>query len=105
MSTGSPRSAARCGVIRQPVWVAPLPKLALTADEVEYLSEVLGPTSQVPDLGHRLRAGQKLTVDEIDLLRDECGERLQQVGFDEHYVPTSEGRVLETLIDKLFIDG
>jgi hypothetical protein len=48
---------------------------------------------------------EHLTADQVDSIRDLCGERLQAVGFDSHYEPTVEGRALETLIDKLFIDG
>jgi len=42
------------------------------------------------------------TDEDMDLLRDACGELLQRIGFDEEYVPTHEGELLERLIDKLF---
>lgn len=35
-------------------------------------------------------------------LRNLCGDRLQEIGFDENYDPTPEGKILEDLIDKLF---
>lgn len=44
-----------------------------------------------------------LTVDEADDLREQVQDILQVSGFDENYVPTPQGRVLESLVDKLFI--
>jgi len=44
-----------------------------------------------------------LTDEEADLLRDKCGELLQEIGFDINYNLTKEGKVLENLIDKLLI--
>jgi NAD dependent epimerase/dehydratase family enzyme len=45
-----------------------------------------------------------LTPRQADAIRDLCGERLQQVGFNENYKPTPEGRLLETLVDKFYIE-
>lgn len=44
----------------------------------------------------------RVTLDQADQLRDLFGEQLQLVGFDEHYAPTKEGEILESLIDKFF---
>ena len=52
--------------------------------------------------GHT-QAGLSLSDDDADELRDRCGDRLQTQGFDEDYSTTEEGRILEELIDKLFI--
>lgn len=43
------------------------------------------------------------TAEDMDLLRDACAELLQGIGFDENYVPTREGVLLESLIDKLLV--
>lgn len=43
-----------------------------------------------------------LTVEELDLLRDLVGERLQEVGFDNGCEPTDKGRRLEALVDALY---
>jgi hypothetical protein len=43
------------------------------------------------------------TEEQVDALRDACSEALQRIGFDVSYDLTAEGRVLEDLIDKLFI--
>ncbi len=45
----------------------------------------------------------KLLQTQADEIRDLCGERLQFVGFDEKYELTKEGKILESLIDKLFL--
>ena len=49
--------------------------------------------------------GGVLTDEQIDRIRDLCGERLQTVGFDVSYEATDEGRLLDVLIDKLYLDG
>lgn len=46
-----------------------------------------------------------ISEDQSDELRDLLGEQLQLVGFDEKYKLTTEGRILESLIDKFFIDS
>lgn len=54
----------------------------------------------------KLKSGKKsfyeLSPDEIDLLHDLCGDRLQTHGFDLNYDLAEEGKILETLIDKLY---
>ena len=44
----------------------------------------------------------KISEKQADEIRDLCGEQLQLVGFDEHYAPTQEGKILESLVDKFF---
>ena len=44
----------------------------------------------------------KISENHADAIRDLCGEQLQIAGFDEKYELTSEGRILESLVDKLF---
>lgn len=46
----------------------------------------------------------KISEDQADEIRDLCGEQLQLVGFNEKYELTSEGKILESLIDKFFIE-
>jgi hypothetical protein len=43
-----------------------------------------------------------ITHEEADALRERAADLLQAEGFDEEYEPTPLGRLLETLIDKLF---
>jgi hypothetical protein len=44
----------------------------------------------------------EITEDQADEIRDLCGEQLQIVGFNERYEATSEGEILESLVDKFF---
>lgn len=81
--------------------------VSITVAELCYLLSALELNA---DIQRRLRQIQMslenvLTPDEIDFLRDQCGERLQAVGFDAEYEATEEGRLLETLVDKLYLDG
>lgn len=45
-----------------------------------------------------------LDIDEstADMIRDWANEKLQIVGFDLSYNLTDEGKILESLVDKLF---
>ena len=45
-----------------------------------------------------------LDIDEniADMIRDWANNRLQVVGFDLNYNLTDEGKILESLVDKLF---
>jgi hypothetical protein len=45
----------------------------------------------------------KISETQADEIRDLCGDQLQMVGFDEKYELTSEGKILESLVDKFFI--
>lgn len=42
--------------------------------------------------------------DQADDIRDKCSEKLQLVGFDEKYELNFEGKILEDLIDKFFVE-
>ena len=55
--------------------------------------------------GHQYHDKYLITIseDQADVIRDLCGEQLQIVGFDEKYELTSEGKILESLVDKFFI--
>ncbi len=44
-----------------------------------------------------------ITEDEADKIRDLCCDKLDEVGFDEKYELTDEGRILEELIDVFYI--
>ena len=43
-----------------------------------------------------------IDVDTMDELRDWASNKLQVVGFDMNYSLTEEGKILESLIDKLY---
>jgi hypothetical protein len=43
-----------------------------------------------------------ISEDQANEIRDLCGEQLQIAGFGEKYELTSEGKILESLVDKFF---
>lgn len=45
-----------------------------------------------------------ISEEQADEIRDLCGERLQIAGFDEKYELTQEGKILESLVDKFFVE-
>jgi len=44
-----------------------------------------------------------LNDDLINEIRDWAGERQQIIGFDEDYELTPDGKILESIIDKLYL--
>lgn len=76
----------------------------LTPAEIDFILEKLqlGPILRAR-LKHISASGGSIGEDDADFLRDRCGERLQVYGFGSKYEPTTEGRLLEDLIDKLFV--
>jgi hypothetical protein len=46
--------------------------------------------------------GDNLSDDDLLLLHDKLTDRLDYVGFDGAYNITKEGKILETIIDKLY---
>jgi hypothetical protein len=45
-----------------------------------------------------------ISEEQADEIRDLCGDQLQLVGFDERYEPTTEGLILESLMDKFYVE-
>jgi len=65
--------------------------------------------SQLP-LGKNLRStlvalpfGGYIDAEAADQIREMCIDTLDVIAFDENYLPTPEGRILESLIDKLHV--
>lgn len=73
--------------------------------DVDFLLRVLDLPNDLRNKLESIIRGDRsqLEEDEVDHLRDICGERLQTHGFGVDYEPTEEGKRLEDLIDKLFI--
>lgn len=46
---------------------------------------------------------EDISDETASVLRDCCEEYLLHIGFDEQYEPNDEGKILETLIDKLYV--
>ena len=66
----------------------------------QYLLEVLNQSQEIVN-----SRNYKLLISEdiMDDIRNCCGEQLQLVGFDEDYNLTRAGKILEQLIDKLYV--
>jgi len=76
----------------------------LSHNDTQFLKRVLMLPREFKELFESVSIqGISLSEDQADELRDLCGDRLQTHGFDEKYQPTEEGKILEELIDKLFI--
>lgn len=45
-----------------------------------------------------------ISDENASIIRDYCGDYLQEVGFDKNDNPTEKGLILENLIDKFYID-
>ncbi len=89
-------------------------RIELTDSEARILREDVGIPAELgarivpqrapsddPRTLHRTRFSVDLTDDEQLDVRQLVADHLMRVGFDEHYVITAEGRILEGLIDKL----
>jgi hypothetical protein len=83
-------------------------EIELNEKEHEYLCRAFFLANRYKDIlasseHHDDKYSLKISEDQADEIRDLCGEELQLVGFDEKYDLTSEGKILESLIDKFFI--
>jgi hypothetical protein len=81
-------------------------RVKLTPEEIELFLGWPSASEQVKN--NIISSDAKNTILEVtesgaDTLRDLCGDRLQVEGFDENYQPTKLGRILESLIDKLYV--
>ena len=72
-------------------------KVKLKKEELEYLKSTFFFDS-VDDLGNTYI---DLSENYIDEIRDWASERQQMIGFDEDYNLNDEGKLLESIIDKL----
>ena len=84
--------------------------IKLTEEEVEYFKSAVFLEKYLKCIVFNSMACKKkiftLIISEelVDELRDVFGEQMELTGFDENYEPNKEGRILESLIDKFFID-
>lgn len=69
--------------------------------------EILHSSEETDSIASRLIVNGVLEgeADDFDELRDACGAALQVIGFDASYRPNRAGKVLEALIDRLFIQS
>lgn len=79
--------------------------ITLSLQEIQFILMTLPLPTHLKDELARLRyeSNKSISDDMADELRDLCTERLDAHGFDASYAPTEEGKILEALIDKLFV--
>lgn len=83
--------------------------IVLNNDECQYLIDENLIDKQILDMSSNPRSNNfvykvDLTEEYIDHLREQLEDKLQIMGFDENYELTEKGKVIEKLIDKLYID-
>jgi len=86
-----------------------MPKIKLSSDVFEYLMK----SNFLSDKLHKsLEAGANpshgnviidITPEDAESVRDAASVQLQKVGFGPDYEPNADGKVLETVIDALYI--
>ncbi|MCX6989873.1 MAG: hypothetical protein NTX49_02230 [Chlamydiae bacterium] len=84
-------------------------KIELNRNEYNYLShasflkdkyrKLLFSSQQHDDL-----YSLQILKDQAEEIRDLCGEQLQIIGFDRNYELTTEGKIIESLVDKFFVE-
>ncbi len=77
--------------------------IRLNRDDVLFILTILPLTPDMSQVLQAIYEGGEISDDQADELRDCCTNRLDEIGFDENYELTTEGKKLEQLIDKLFI--
>lgn len=89
--------------------VASVTAVNLFPDEIEYFRKA---NFLAPHLVAALEAAEcegdtrfvlKISRDRAEEFRSAMTERLAKVGFDDNYEPTSEGSLLEELIDRFYV--
>lgn len=76
----------------------------LNKNDVQFMLEVLQLTPDLKLVLKSIAEGGTLSENQADALRDCCTDKLDEVGFDKNYEPTENGRKLEALIDKLYLN-
>ena len=77
-------------------------RVSLTSEEYDVLRALIGTTLPEPKFTERGKAVLELSEDLAVDYRNFCSDELDLTGFDLDYVPTIRGRILDSLIDKLF---
>jgi hypothetical protein len=82
--------------------------MKLTQEEYNVLIKIKGISDRLKENLNKLKKNQKYKVqlneNDIDELREICIEELPLSGFDKDYKLNKKGEILESLIDKFFIN-
>ena len=77
--------------------------IRLNRDDVLFLLTMLQLTPELNQVLQAISEGGEISDVLADELRDCCTDRLDEVGSDENYELTADGRKLDELVDKLFV--
>ena len=73
-------------------------------EDVQYMLESLDLTPEVIRLLKNISVnGGEVSDDIADELRDLCNDKLDISGYDSEYKLNERGKMLDTLVDKLFV--
>ena len=83
-------------------------KIKLNSSQKEYLFNTVIKNNQLLNMFENVIQVNKVYFidikdEDLDVISDLCCEMLDVKGFDENYELTSEGEILETLIDLFYI--
>ena len=77
--------------------------ISIRKSEAEFMLENLELPPELKIILRQQVMKIELSDDQADELRDCCTCKLDEIGFDENYEPSEKGKVLESLVDKLYI--
>lgn len=75
----------------------------LTTDQIGYLTNSSLPNEFLDGLTISNRLKMEGSRDAFERLRDRLTELLARVGFDKNNAPTPEGKMIEQIIDALYV--
>jgi len=81
----------------------PVLRFKLTGEQVRYLTKSSMPGDLLNGLTIKNGSFIEGTRSAVERLRDRLTELMATVGFDQDYSPTAEGKVIEQIIDVLFV--
>lgn len=82
----------------------------LSAEELDYLQQLalrdatIASVLKLPTSAGPGRATIQLGQDEAEQLRESLTRQLAEIGFDEKYRLNDQGKMLEKLIDRFYLD-
>lgn len=75
----------------------------LSRNEIAFILNKVTLTYDLQQVLSANKGGCEISDDQADELRDCCIECLDEIGFDDNYELTLDGKKLDELVDKLFI--
>jgi len=76
----------------------------LKPEDIEYLLEKIELSVELRSALEALSGvGGKVSTNQADELRDLCNDRVDLCGYDENYTLNDDGKILDALVDKLYV--